>query len=246
MIISNLKIKIQLYGSPNVLSQLLILLLGGLGSHINFSKFVEEEVMSSREARYLIQSHPFGKCWLKSAISGLRLWILCSFQQSRLTPKGVLGKRGQVQKTELLFWRNAVILRGNCPPKWQKRRCDFPECFHDNTSPCHRSIQINIKVKNKDIINFALKIWVSCLGLLCIHFYDNPHNTNTSYEQGRYSSSLCPLYKWKTKSKRSEELTVTHFYKPEDASLISSLLPASPGSSGYRSWDWAWGSWWFG
>ena len=78
-IISNLKIKIQLYGSPNVLSQLLILLLGGLGSHINFSKFVEEEVMSLREARYLIQGHPFGKCWLKSAISGLRLWILCSF-----------------------------------------------------------------------------------------------------------------------------------------------------------------------
>ena len=40
----------------------------------------------------------------------------------------------------------------------------------------------------------------------------------------------------KTKSKRSKEPIVTHFYKPEDASLISSLLPASPGSSGYRSW----------
>ena len=137
------------------MSQFLILLLEGLGSHINFSKFVEEEVLSSREARCLIQDRPFGKCWLKSPISGLRLWILCSFQQSRLTQKGVLGKRTQVQKAELLFWGNAVILRENCPPRWQKRRCDFPQCFHDNTSSCHRSIQINIKIKNEDIINFA-------------------------------------------------------------------------------------------
>ena len=60
MIISNLKIKIQLYGSLNVLSQFLILLLEGLGSHISFSEFVEEEIKGSREARCLIQSYPFG------------------------------------------------------------------------------------------------------------------------------------------------------------------------------------------
>ena len=55
-----------------------IIHLGGLGSDINFSKFVEEEVTSSREARCLIQGHLFGKCWVR--VSNLRINTLNSVQ----------------------------------------------------------------------------------------------------------------------------------------------------------------------
>ena len=66
MIISNLKIESnKVYGLLNVFSQfldlILIISLRDLASDINFSEFVEEEVMSSREGKCPMQGHPFGK-----------------------------------------------------------------------------------------------------------------------------------------------------------------------------------------
>ena len=73
MIISNLKIESnKVYGLLNVFSQfldlILIISLRDLASDINFSEFVEEEVMSSREATCLIQGLLSGKCWTRSPI----------------------------------------------------------------------------------------------------------------------------------------------------------------------------------
>ena len=47
--------------SHNFLDLILIIKLGSVGSDTNFSNFVEEEVMSSRETKYLIQAYLFGK-----------------------------------------------------------------------------------------------------------------------------------------------------------------------------------------
>ena len=54
--------------SHNFLDLILIIKLGSVGSDTNFSNFVEEEVMSSREATCLIQGLLSGKCWTRSPI----------------------------------------------------------------------------------------------------------------------------------------------------------------------------------
>ena len=57
-----------------------------------------------------------------------------------------------MQKTGLLFWGNAVILR-NCP---KERKEDV--AFQENTSDCHRNVQINLHTKIIRILSFFLKI----------------------------------------------------------------------------------------
>ena len=95
--------------------------------------------------------------------------------------------------------------------------------------------------KKKRIFYFFLKIWTSFLSLILIHFYNYPHSTSTSYEEDRYDSFFSTL---QIENKVKEKWpTITPFYKAPSVSLISSLLPASPGSSGCRSGGWAWGSW---
>ena len=47
--------------SHSIFNLILIIKLGSVGSDTNFSNFVEEEVMSSREAKCLIQAYLFGK-----------------------------------------------------------------------------------------------------------------------------------------------------------------------------------------
>ena len=56
-------------------------------SDINFSKCVEENIMRPRDLRCLIQGHPLVSDGLGSSIEGLRLRVLGSFQQPKLTPK---------------------------------------------------------------------------------------------------------------------------------------------------------------
>ena len=69
------------------------------------------------------------------------------------------SKRGTGEKRS--GTENRTALLGECchPKTVHKEARKEPvafKCFHDNTS-CHRSIQINIKIKNKDIINIAKK-----------------------------------------------------------------------------------------
>ena len=92
MIISNLKIESnKVYGLLNVFSQFFGFdsynKARGFGSDINSSKRVEENIMRPRDLRCLIQGHPLVNDGLGSSIEGLRLRVLGSFQQPRLTPK---------------------------------------------------------------------------------------------------------------------------------------------------------------
>jgi hypothetical protein len=59
------------------------------------------------------------------------------------------------------------------------------------------------------------------------------------YREDARSSSM--LQK-RNRTKRKDIPVVTPFYKPDAAYLISSRQPASPDSSGCRSWGSAWGS----
>ena len=52
------------------------------------------------------------------------------------TKTGFWEKRSNTENRTALLG-NAVILTENYLPKRQKRGCDFPECFHGNTSYCH-------------------------------------------------------------------------------------------------------------
>lgn len=81
--------------SHNFLDLILIIKLGSVESDTNFSNFVEEEVMSSREAKCLIQAYLFGKWWVRVQFPTIQTHTYMGYRKNRSNTENrtaLLGK----------------------------------------------------------------------------------------------------------------------------------------------------------